>query len=377
MRRELLKKKHSLKEALDYAGAQETANKQARQIENVNQHKDNEGTGDINKVIIQKTSTMNKRTCFSCGGTFPHVGGRQKCPAWGKKCLVCEKFNHFAKYCLSSKNRPAGVIKRVRKDDRESSSRSSDVESLYKIDIVGTIAAKDECRPIMSVKIEDYSMDVLIDTRSTVNIINECTYKDIFADRCKLGKTSSILYSYQTNENPTPPLPVIGKFNTYIESKERIIPGTFYVVKGDSRTEPLLSYETAKDLEVVKLVNTTQKETSTNNKLIEEYADLFHGIGKMKGVLVDLHIDPTVEPVAQPHRRIPFSVRPCLEKELIKLEKADIIEKVDKPTGWVSPAVVTPKKNPDEIRLNVDMRVANNAIPRTHNIMPTVEEIIN
>ena len=39
----------------------------------------------------------------------------------------------------------------------------------------------------------------------------------------------------------------------------------------------------------------------------------------MEGITVDIHIDHMVTPVAQPHRTIPFSVRPKLEKELDKL----------------------------------------------------------
>ena len=60
------------------------------------------------------------------------------------------------------------------------------------------------------------------------------------------------------------------------------------------------------------------------------------GIGKMKGVKVDLHVDPAITPVAQADRRIPFSVRPKLEAELEKLDADDTIERVEKPTSWVS-----------------------------------------
>ena len=147
-----------------------------------------------------------------------------------------------------------------------------------------------------------------------------------------------------------------------VESKERIIPATFYVVKGDTKTEPLLSYNTAKNLRIITIhgaaVNTVQEdsvrhEESDNTqhkglikeKIIHKYPEIVCGIGKMEGALVDLHVDHSVEPVAQPHRRIPFSVRPPLEKELLKFEEEeDIIEKVEKPTGWVSATVITPKK---------------------------------
>ena len=167
------------------------------------------------------------------------------------------------------------------------------------------------------------------------------------------------------------------KFEAIVESNTRIAPAAFRVIKGHTNTEPLIGFQTAEDLGLVKVANTVQsKETITSN-LLKEYADLFRGIGKMKGEKVDLHVEPAITPVAQAHRRIPFSVRPKLEAELEKLEADDVIERVEKPTSWVSPVVITPKRSSNEIRLNVDMREANKAILRTHTVMPTLDDIIN
>lgn len=79
---------------------------------------------------------------------------------------------------------------------------------------------------------------------------------------------------------------------------------------------------------------------------------VFHGIGKIKGHAVKLHIDKSISPVAQPHRHIPFYQRKKVEDELQRLQDLDIIEEVDGPTSWVSPIVVVPKpKNPENIRI--------------------------
>ena len=144
----------------------------------------------------------------------------------------------------------------------------------------------------------------------------------------------------------------------------------------NTNAEPLLGFQTAESFGLVVITNAgrTGPETFTS-KLLEEYADLFQGIGKMEGVQVDLHVDCTVTPVAQPHRRISFSPRLKLEAELEKLIGDDIIEKVGESTSWVSPVVITPKRTANEIRLNVDMREANKAIPQSHTVMPTLEDI--
>lgn len=65
-----------------------------------------------------------------------------------------------------------------------------------------------------------------------------------------------------------------------------------------------------------------------------------------------------------------------LENELIRLEKLDIIEKVDGPTPWVSPIVLVPKKN-RKVRLRVDMRRPNAAIERVRRVTPTIDDIIS
>ena len=61
--------------------------------------------------------------------------------------------------------------------------------------------------------------------------------------------------------------------------------------------------------------------------------------------------------------------------KLDELELLNIIEKVQKPTSWVSPVIVVPKPNGD-IRLCVDMRQANRAIVRECHPIPTVDEIL-
>jgi hypothetical protein len=154
------------------------------------------------------------------------------------------------------------------------------------------------------------------------------------------------------------------------------VSATFYVVEGKTKTEPLLSYKTAQGLGMVTVANIVETEPSTVEELLGKFSNTFEGIGKMKGVKVDMNIDTDVKPVAQPLGRIPFSVRPKIGEEVRRLQEEDIIENIDKRTSWISPTVITPKKNPKEIRLNVDTRVANGAIPRVNSIMPTIEELI-
>lgn len=110
---------------------------------------------------------------------------------------------------------------------------------------------------------------------------------------------------------------------------------------------------------------------------MDEYKDLFRGLGKLKDYQVKLHIDEDVQPVAQLHQRVPFHVQKHLKEQLDKDEKQGVIKHIDGPTPWVSPIVVTPKpKQPGKIQVCVDMRQANQAIQCEQHLTPTIKEVI-
>ena len=126
---------------------------------------------------------------------------------------------------------------------------------------------------------------------------------------------------------------------------------------------------------VTRPVNSPTPTDDEVEKLVKEYDDLFHGLGSLKGKQVTIHIDGSVQPVAQPHRRVPFPIREQLEEQLAKDEEQGVIERVKGPTPWVSPIVVAPKREPGKIRVCVDMRQANQAIQRKRHLTPTIQEV--
>ena len=101
------------------------------------------------------------------------------------------------------------------------------------------------------------------------------------------------------------------------------------------------------------------------------------GLATPKNYQITLHIEEDVQPVAQPHRRVPFHVRKQLEEQLLRDEDLGVIERIEGPTPWVSKIVVALEpKSPGKVRICVDMRQANKAIKRERHVTPTVKEII-
>ena len=92
-------------------------------------------------------------------------------------------------------------------------------------------------------------------------------------------------------------------------------------------------------------INTVQMQQQqiTIDQIEKHYPKLFKGIRCLKNFEVQLHIDQSVRPVAQPHRRIPFHQQKKVKDELQLLLDQVIIERVNRPTPWIS-NIVTPLK---------------------------------
>ena len=160
-------------------------------------------------------------------------------------------------------------------------------------------------------------------------------------------------------------------FNTAFKLNQTTVEDEVIVVRGTG--EFLLGKPTAVALNALVLPDVTVR--SPAEQLREKFPTVFRGVGKLKGLQERLHVDVDVPPVAQ-RRRIPYAHVQAVDKKLEELLSTDVIERTDGPTPWVSPVVITPKKNGD-IRLCVDLRLVNEAIIRERRPVPTMVEILH
>ena len=140
----------------------------------------------------------------------------------------------------------------------------------------------------------------------------------------------------------------------------------FELVDGDF--PPILGLSTSVELSLVKRIDVVNTQS-----ILDEFADCFQGIGCFSREHKIL-LDPNVKPVVNRARRIPLSMEDKVKAELNKMEKNNIITKIDEPTEWVNSMVVVEKKNKD-VRICLDPRELNKAIRREHHHIPTLEEI--
>ena len=372
----------SLSNLLNSGRAMELANKQAADIEQpfeplpVNCVHAKETSGrSANPRNGPLTRTQTGKTCYFCGDAYPHTS---RCPAKGKKCGNCGKLNHFSRVCRSQPQQQ--IVQQVstmphcdcctQSAIQHDLSDDSDDSYLFALQTSHPVHSVSTELPSTSVIVHGTAITALIDSGASVNILDEKDFKALKRSP-PLKRDTTIIKAYGTKE----PLNTLGVFTTEVESTSKITCADFQVVHGN--TGSIFSYHTARELGLIHITNTIETSPSTTAELVHKYDHLFHGIGKIKGHAVKLHINKSISPVAQPHRRIPFHQRKKVEDELQRLQDLDIIEEVDGPTPWVSPIVVVPKpKNPEKIRICVDMRAPNTAIRRERHITPTVDDIV-
>lgn len=100
------------------------------------------------------------------------------------------------------------------------------------------------------------------------------------------------------------------------------------------------------------LVVDSGKRTSYD-KLMNEYEDLFLGLGCLQGEHT-IGINTRCPPVIHPYRKVLFALQKPFE-ELDRMERLNIIKKIDEPTECVSSLVIVDKKN-GKLRIYVSKR---------------------
>ena len=273
-------------------GTSSRLRKQARHIEEDKQELQRE---DTNINFVKAKASAN--TCRNCGEEWPHAQG--PCPAKGKQCRNCNKFNHFAKLFrspranirqghTSKQNQPRrrDNIRPVQtaEDKLQSSSESSESDYCYAVNTNYNKA------PTTKLKINGKNVKFTVDTGSTINIIDENTFRQL--QNINLQKTHVRAYPF----NSSKPVQMTGKFDTLIESRKRLTIATIYVTAQDGSC--LLSNTTAQELGLISLhLNQIDTRTKASRKdkgtglstikdekvknILHKHSKVFQGVGKL------------------------------------------------------------------------------------------------
>jgi hypothetical protein len=148
--------------------------------------------------------------------------------------------------------------------------------------------------------------------------------------KCESQKSEKKLFGYGQTES----IEVLGTFKSDIFCKDSRVScvDEFTVVEGPGKV--LLGKNTAEKLNVLRVgpphsphIYSVAYEGSDKD-IMNDFKEIFSGVGKLKDFQMKLHIKDDVKPVAQPVRRLPFGLRAKVDNKLNELLEEDIIEEV-------------------------------------------------
>jgi hypothetical protein len=348
-----------LKKAVDICRASEYSKKQINNVNNgdnieetihkvnVNKPYYKQGTGARPKQSQAQpnyrhpgtTSRQSQRTqysmnCNRCGRQHPP----RSCPAWGRQCNKCKRPNHFAEFC-----RTGSTVDAV----------DEELNELFIGGIGDDGNRRDEWW--VNLHIKKSRVALKIDTGAKANLISHATYKKV-APNATIKKTNNRLVTYSGQS-----IPVVGVCTLKVNYKGGHCKLDFYIVtKGQS----ILGLKAAVELGLIQRVDQVKSKKTRDRPIIEEYDDVFNGIGCMPNEH-HIQLKDEAEPVVHAPRRVPFALNERLKEELDRLSELGIIVKVDYPTEWVNSLVIVEKPN-GKLRLCLDPKELNQASYSNH-----------
>ena len=199
----------------------------------------------------------------------------------------------------------------------------------------------------VEVKINDKLLQMEVDTGAAVSIISEKTKKTLYPT-VSLTAPSVVLRTY-TGEA----MSVLGEMKVKVEYQEQSHDLTLMVVKGDGPNLFGRDWLQYFQLDCIR----QGPFPSTVVKYKEVFAE---GLGTMKKFKAYLRVKSEAKLVFHRPRAVPYVIKEIIEKELDRLEKEGIIEKVEH-SDWAAPIVPVPKGD-GQIRVCGDYKVTVNAV---------------
>ena len=123
------------------------------------------------------------------------------------------------------------------------------------------------------------------------------------------------------------------------------------------------------NLEIEPSIN-EMKAVTSSNKFMEEYPEVFHGLGCMTREPVQIELQENAVPY---HLSAARPLMDPLKIELDRMEQLGVIRKVEEATDWCHPIVLV-KKPTGELRICLDLTKLNVVSKRQYYQLESVDE---
>ena len=164
-----------------------------------------------------------------------------------------------------------------------------------------------------------------LDTGAQANVLSQNDLKH-FNPVPKVHKTTVSLKGYDGGD-----IPIMGRCVGKVFHKGKVVNVSFVVVPG--KKPAILGVDTCERLGLVKRVYVVDDQTVEvdYSDLLDEYKEVFQGLGCLEGEYAII-VDENVTPVIHPASKVPFALKGKLKDELERMEKLEVIERVEKST---------------------------------------------
>lgn len=280
--------------------------------------------------------------CEYCG--LMHDRNKMKCPAFGQRCVRCNRMNHYARVC-----------------------RVYTVQDNCIDQVCGGAINKSGNQPwYIDLQINNSKVRFKLDTGADVNVL-PCRYLS------RLGVKESDLLSTDTKlvDYSGGNIKVLGQCRLKSICKSNPYLLKFNVV--DVTSSPVLGREACEEMDLVKRIMAVSVNKSKSEQILNEFPDVFEGIGCLP-CEYKIRLSTDARPIVHAPRKLPIAIRDVVKRKLSEMLEQGVITKVEEPTDWVNSMTVVQKPNGD-IRICLDPRDLNKYIKREHFRLPTLDDV--
>ncbi|CAB4006272.1 hypothetical protein BOX15_Mlig014458g1 [Paramuricea clavata] len=330
----------------------------------------------------QTRKSPSHETCYRCG----ELGHRICDKARGKTCSRGGKRNHFAKACRSTQGPPARNDEMNALHRGETAvefakyvSRDSSEEEIFTLQAPHPDINKNNAR--MSPLLNGFPTTLLVDSGASVNVLPLHVYQKVKQLGSKPEPTSTCIYPYGSSQ----PLKILGACHITVDAFGKTSSVEFVIVNHKGTT--ILGRDTSMEMGILHVgppnhqthglhsLASEQENTATEihtdaaaskvtpdprhspsptteqqnpipepeslptslrqKNIFFKYRKVFEGLGRVKGVDVEIRMKKDTTPVVQPPpSRVAVHLREALNKEIAIQESLAIIEPVEGPTPW-------------------------------------------
>ena len=252
-------------------------------------------------LLDKSNSQPRKLKCKLCSKT--HVMKMELCAAWGRRCSVCGKMNHWRGSEVCEKREKVHSVSQ----DSDFSDSDSDVALVKTLDVVVNGVSSKKDKPIYcEMWINSKSVTLQVDCGATVCIIP----KSHIGDNHIQSSNVSLEMWNKAKMN------ALGTCKLLVENPKTLMKYMVKFVVVEEELIPLLSRKAAEKMNLI---------TVNYNK----FENVFNGdVGTFPGS-VRLTLKPDAEPILRPPKRLLIELKEPVKLELERLVDVGVLTPVD------------------------------------------------